>query len=143
MHHHYAYDEEERSGEEYADEFDSAFDQFTHEYAPMSPFDTAEDEFGCIQEGICEDAAAGAKDSSLNFAGHGVKPYQRAEEYLVSLLEELRVMMTRTEQLPDQHPIKIVYDYINNERDKPSSCDQTWLHKLSMNCATLRRGRFR
>ena len=99
MQHHYAYDEEERSGEEYADEYDSAFDHFTREYAPMSPFDTAEDEFGCVQEESCEDAAAGAKDSSLNFAGdeekvqcyHGniAQPYQRAEEYLVSLLEEL------------------------------------------------------
>ena len=90
MHHHYAQDEEERSGEKYADDYNSAFDQFAPEYVPQSPFDTAEEMFGCVQEGNCSDAAAGAKDSSLNFAGHGVKPYQRAEEYLVSLLEELR-----------------------------------------------------
>ena len=90
MHHHYANDDEDRSGEKYADDYDSAFDQFTDEYVPKSPFDTAEEAFGCVQEESCEDAAAGAKDSSLNFAGHGVKPYQRAEEYLVSLLEELR-----------------------------------------------------
>ena len=90
MHHHYGYGDEERSEEKYADDFDSAFDQFGNQFAPKSPFDTAEEEFGCVPEGDCEDAAAVAKDSSLDFAGHGVKPYQRAEEYFVSLLEELR-----------------------------------------------------
>ena len=114
MHHHYGYGDEERSEEKYADDFDSAFDHFDKQFASKSPFDTAEEEFGCLQEGDCEDAAAVAKDSSLDFAGDGENPYQRAEEYLVSLLEELRVMTTRTEQLPDQHPIKIVYDYMSD-----------------------------
>ena len=90
MHHHYGYDDEERSEEKYADDFDSAFDHFDKQFASKSPFDTAEEEFGCLQEGDCEDAAAVAKDSSLDFAGDGENPYQRAEEYLVSLLEELR-----------------------------------------------------
>ena len=91
MHHHYGFDEEHRSGENYADDYENAFEVFTPtEFVPMSPFDTAEEVFGCVQDGNCEDATAGAKDSSLNFAGHGVKPYQRAENYLVSLLEELR-----------------------------------------------------
>ena len=91
MHHHYGYGDEERSEEKYADDFDSAFDHFDKQFASKSPFDTAEEEFGCLQEGDCEDAAAVAKDSSLDFAGDGENPYQRAEEYLVSLLEELSV----------------------------------------------------
>ena len=86
MHQEFDIGDGDRSGEEYADQYEDNFDQFDQEYVPMGPFDTAEELFGCEDQGECEDVAAEAEQSAEPVLG----PYHRAEQYLISLFRELR-----------------------------------------------------
>ena len=57
----------------------------------------------------CADAAAVNEVSEPE-----VGQYQVAEEYMTELFRELRVMMSQTEHLTEDHPYTSVYNYLND-----------------------------